>query len=281
MSYFNARRVPIYAPAGLPNVYADRLPDEHGDAYDAIVAQIQAELGVEADGKLGAKTIAAMAKAQHKPGQLIIGAHSVDLSQFSSCVQAKSYLDEGYDWLAKTKSITRAEALKIGVIHYDVTNDSKSTHRVLRKRELSTHFMIDSDGVIYQCHDPMTEVCTHAGSRANRIGLGIDLNNPALRRYERLQKDQAPRDEVAVTVHGRKLWLLDYWQIQIEALKALMSALEVYAKLPRRCPRNHDGKPILAVYPAYLEDKGYIGHYHITDEKIDPAPLDWDDVCPH
>lgn len=280
MSYFNARRVPIYAPAGLPKVYADRLPDEHGDAYDAIIAQIQGELGVEADGKLGAKTIAAMAKAQHQPGHLIIGAHSVDLSQFSSCVEARSYLDADHAWLAETKSTTRLEALKIGVIHYDVTNDSRTTHRVLRRRELSTHFMIDADGVIYQCHDPLTEVCIHAGSRANRIGLGIDLNNPALREYERLEAGQAPRDEVAVTVHGRKLRLLDYWHIQIEALKTLMCALELYAKIPRRCPRDAEGEPIAAVYPAHLEDSGYIGHYHITDHKIDPAPLDWDVVCP-
>jgi len=60
MSNFNAKHIPLYAPAGLPKVYADRLPDEHGDAYDAIVAQIQAELGVEADGKLGAEPMRAL-----------------------------------------------------------------------------------------------------------------------------------------------------------------------------------------------------------------------------
>jgi len=30
MSNFNAKHVPLYALAGLPKVYADRLPDEHG-----------------------------------------------------------------------------------------------------------------------------------------------------------------------------------------------------------------------------------------------------------
>lgn len=280
MTDYNARMVPILAPAGLPDYIAKCLPERFGPDYDAAIAKIQQELGLKADGQCGPKTIRAIAQATHSAGQLILGPRCYDLATWSSGVQLKSYLDEGYGWLSDTKSRPRQEPLKIGVIHYDVTNSSTQTHRVLIKRSLSTHFMIDADGTIYQCHDPLTEVCIHAGSKINKLALGVDLNSPALREYERLQKGQAPRDEVKTRVHGRTLEMLDYWAIQITALKALMAALEEGAGLPLDCPRDDKGAPILGVYGARQKHHGWIGHYHITASKIDPAPLDWDVICP-
>ena len=280
MSDYNQDSIALYAPSGLPEVYARRLPAEFGPDYDRAAQEIQRELGLEPDGLIGARTIRAMARAQHKPGHLIAGPHIVDLSEYSSCVELKSYLDKDYGWLADTKSRNRLVVLRVGVIPYDVTNSSAQTHAVLLKRGLSTHFMIDADGTIYQCHDPLTEVCIHAGSRTNPHALGLDLNSPALRKYERLKRGQTPRDEVATRVHGRELEMLDYWQIQITALKALMAALEQWACLSRACPRDESGEPILGVYDARQKHHGWIGHYHITDHKIDPAPLSWDVVCP-
>jgi hypothetical protein len=281
MTDYNARMVPILAPSGFPSSLA--LPSSDSAFFVPAVQALQQELGLKADGQCGPKTIQAIAareyaraKACERGGGLIIIGPRV----MRTDVETRTYLDEGFEWLGDTKSSPRKQALRLGVIHYDVTNDSKTTHAVLKRRNLSTHFLIDADGTLYQAHDPITAVCIHAGSRANSMGLGVDLNSPALRQYERLEKGQAPRDEVSTRVHGRTLKMLDYWAIQITALKALMSALEDAAGLPRACPRDEDGEPILGVYDARYSHHGWIGHYHITASKIDPAPLSWNAVCP-
>ena len=277
---YNLRMVPILAPCGFPSSLA--LPNVDSAFFVPAIQALQRELGLKDDGQCGPRTIRAIAAREYsrcmadypEAGWVIIGPRVV-----MTGVKTRTYLDPGFGWLGKTKSSPRTKALRLGVIHYDVTNSATQTHRVLLKRGLSTHFMIDSDGVIYQCHDPLTEVCIHAGSKINKLALGLDLNSPALRKYERLQKGQAPRDELTTSVHGRELELLDYWPEQITALKALMAALKEGAHLPLDCPRDDEGAPILGVYGARQKHHGWIGHYHITASKIDPAPLDWDVVC--
>ena len=61
------------------------------------------------------------------------------------------------------------------VLHWDVTHSSAGAVEVLQRRGLSTHFLIDSDGTIYQTLD-VEYKAVHAGE-ANDRSIGIDLNH--------------------------------------------------------------------------------------------------------
>lgn len=278
MSSYNKRMIPILAPDGMPRCLD--LPDPSSPGFDQAIKTLQAELGLKPDGECGPKTISAIAarkysqcKAHDPQGSyLVIGPHVVKMR-----TKVITWLDEGHEDLAKTRTSTRSMQLTLGVVHYDVTNSSSSTQKVLLKRALSTHFLIDADGTLYQCHDPITKVCFHAGNTTNPRALGVDLNSPALRKYERGAR---PRPEVQTEVHGRTLAMLDYWPEQISALIELMEAMSLYGGLPWQCPRDAKSQPIKAALPQWLDHQGWLGHYHITKRKIDPAPLDWDQVCP-
>ena len=61
------------------------------------------------------------------------------------------------------------------LLHTDLTSDSALCFKALLQRSLSTHFMIDWDGTIYQGLDPMF-VAYHAGD-FNGSSIGVDINN--------------------------------------------------------------------------------------------------------
>lgn len=62
------------------------------------------------------------------------------------------------------------------VVHQSVTSSIATTERVLRKRGLGVHFMIDFDGTIYQFGD-IARSMAHANER-NGTTIGIELVNP-------------------------------------------------------------------------------------------------------
>ena len=149
---YNTRVVPIMAPRGFPEHLA--LPSPDSALFVPKIKEIQRELGLKDDGACGPKTIEAIAAREYAQAKaktpdaklLLIGPRAVELPH--SLVDVVTYLDEEGAHLGKTLSGARNDALTLGVIHYDVTNSSSSTHKVLLKRGLSTHFMIDQDGTL-------------------------------------------------------------------------------------------------------------------------------------
>ena len=67
------------------------------------------------------------------------------------------------------------EKLKMVLLHTDLTSDSRSCWRALAMRGLSTHFMINWDGTIFQGAD-VGKTTIHGGA-VNQISVGIDLNS--------------------------------------------------------------------------------------------------------
>lgn len=305
---FNARRVHIYAPYGFPSWCGlDGLDASEVDFADAIV-ELQRELDIDDDGKCGTGTIEAICAEDYKRrigfiddtmGLLCFGPHAVVVSN-----RVKSFQE--HPDLATTRTSVRTKPLTLGIVHYDVTNDTSITHKVLKRRKngLSIHLGVNWDGVIWQFHNPLTRQCIHAGKRTNPVSLGLDLNSPALRKYERLREGQQPRPTKKQAIHGHTVGFLDYWPHQIDALVKIMELSETYLGLPQQCPRDDEGRPIYGCLweNPYTYDRklcynprdfnGWAGHYHLTRTKdkhtgerlkgikIDPAPLDWDEVCP-
>ena len=166
------------------------------------------------------------------------------------------------------------------VTHWDAALSAKSCYNILKKREISSHFVIDNDGTIYQMVDTQ-HVCWHAGNRAvNSCSIGIDFSNAYYTKYQDVyvKRGFGPRPVLKNSkVHGRKLKEhLGYYPIQIKAYKSLLTSLSEYYKIPLECPTEGDGNLMTSVSREVKMAKyeGVVCHYHLTNRKIDCAGLE-------
>lgn len=83
-------------------------------------------------------------------------------------------LDSGVE-IPIEQFLQHRDVIRKVVLHSDLTNTSAGCFRALVGRELSTHFMIDFDGTLYQTLD-VGFTGYHAGE-LNRQLIGVDLNN--------------------------------------------------------------------------------------------------------
>ncbi len=172
------------------------------------------------------------------------------------------------------------------VLHWDVTHSSAGAVEVLQRRGLSTHFLIDSDGTIYQTLD-VEYKAVHAGE-ANDRSIGIDLNHVAHNllsapkeghTYGRRQQRDGPSPPVRI--NGVQYRSYGYTDAQYQALIALLTELMGSLDIPKNVPLGENGEVRLNI----LEEddassfKGVVAHWHLSAEKWDPGPaFDWDRV---
>lgn len=197
------------------------------------------------------------------------------------------------------------------VLHFDACGTSRQCFKVLQDvRGLSVHFMLDTDGTIYQTLD-LQERAWHA-TIANNFSIGIEIANPGcwprprhpdmLRWYEKdaqgwrmkfpawmgetgiRTEDFVPRparpEPVAGIVHDEQYWQFDYTEQQYQALAHLCAALhQVFPRIRLEVPRNPDGSVrTTQLSPAELDAfEGIVGHSHVQANKTDPGPaMQWD-----
>lgn len=219
-----------------------------------------------------------------------------------------------YDRVRKGKVIRTREELKevvhLVVLHTDCTRNSKQCYMVLVNRGLSTHFMIDWDGTIYQATD-VIHCAAHAGGGVNMQSVGIDLNNLLLPFHpgdpdkpyrvavgaghdEQFQDPLYRRPEASefeyMKLQNSVIRSYGYTDQQYQALTALLRALS--AELPLLSPSTEEDENPIPRHPmdekgkviaTALQDgdaqgwRGVLGHWHITPGKWDPGPgFDWD-----
>ena len=166
------------------------------------------------------------------------------------------------------------------VNHWDVCLSSQMCARVLDKRGISIHFMIDNDGTIYQTLD-MQHAAWHAGSsRTNRPSVGVEITNAYYPKYQETYVEKGFGERPLVEdawVHGDQLEpFLGFYPEQIEALKALWVAIHEATGIPYEAPLNQFGSTSRKYEQnvAYGDFKGYVSHYHVSKTKIDCAGLD-------
>ena len=71
------------------------------------------------------------------------------------------------------------------VTHWDVCTSAASCKRVLQKKGISTHFVIDNDGTIVQLVD-CNNTAWHAGiRRVNNASIGVDFSNAVSEKYNK------------------------------------------------------------------------------------------------
>ena len=166
---------------------------------------------------------------------------------------------------------------KMIVTHWDATTSAEKCKRVLQARNISTHFCIDNDGVIYQYVDT-NNAAWHAGG-VNNYSIGIDFSNAYYLKYnnyyEKKGFNKRPLCKNSV-VHGIKLKPhLGYYPVQIEAYKKLLKVLCEHYDIPTQTPMTDEGVADVGVVKEAVKRKykGIVCHYHVSRNKIDCAGL--------
>ena len=164
------------------------------------------------------------------------------------------------------------------VAHWDVCRKSSDTIKVLNKRGLSVHALIDADSYIYMCM-PLENIAYHAGSGFNSISCGVEICNPYYTKYRSAdtKRGLSPRPiENHTMVHGKKLKPhLGFHVKQIDALAALFEAISFACDIPLQIPKT---RSTVDEDVAKKRFAGLCGHFHITKRKIDPASINFDHV---
>ena len=178
--------------------------------------------------------------------------------------------DNGYQHMKRKRKVS------MFVAHWDVCLNSKSCFRVLNKtsRSASIHFAIDNDGTIYQFLD-MNHIAWHASKRSvNKKSVGVEISNAYYPKYQNWYKKNGFGERPMITdatVHGKKMEpFMDFYDIQKEALKALMEAVHNALDIPLEAP---EGDTVVKEV-ASGKYKGFVHHFNVVKNKIDCAGLD-------
>ena len=264
---------------------------EHGDELTNAIEKFQKEHGLTADGLCGPTTyrrIYTQRVATLEDHSPLAHRHNSE----SFIIYNSEYFP--IDW-PKVKLFFEGGGLKLRkgwraskykrdpkffVCHWDVCLSSESCYKVLSKRGISVHFSIDNDGTIYQFMD-MNDIAWHAGGRTwNDRSVGVEISNAYYTKYQSWyeKRDYGPRPIITdAHVHGKKLpEHLGFYDVQIEALKALMKAVHKCTGIPLQTPLDRAGNTNTKVSKKCAEGRfeGFISHYHLTKRKIDCAGLD-------
>ena len=127
----------------------------------------------------------------------------------------------------------------------------------------------------------MNHIAWHAGSsKWNAKSIGVEVSNAWYPKYQKWYLANGHGERPIVTdakVHGKKLPpFMDFYPIQVEALKALMKAVHKATDIPLKCPLDKAGKTSYNVSTSAARGsfKGYLSHFNLTRRKIDCANLD-------
>lgn len=273
---YNKINVPVFAPQGFPSSCGLESITLDSNRFAKEIGRIQGELGLSVDGFCGPQTIDEIAKRdREEKGErsILIGPQAYPINSDVITYQD----DSNWGGLASRR---RNQLIKQIVLHYDVSFNAVNTREILERRGLSYNFLIDGDdnATIYQTHNPTTHVCFHAGP-VNNYSLGICINNPADPKYQdqdaqRRGRKREVREDI---IHGNDVKLLSFFEEQLNKTSLLVDLLGDAFKIPKDFPYDEDGNIIKKVID-FENFSGIMGHYHISDSKIDPAPLNWKDL---
>ena len=166
------------------------------------------------------------------------------------------------------------QVLRQFVVHHDGCKDSRMCFQVLHnERGLSVHFLIDNDGTIYQTLDLVD--CGFQAAGVNEISVGVELANRG--DAMRFPDDyHGRRDKLTCSIHGHQFLAYAYTQDQLDSMSALGRTMaRLFPNLPQTYPLAGTGDPLWTAIADPREYQGWLGHYHVTQQKWDPGPFDF------
>jgi hypothetical protein len=170
--------------------------------------------------------------------------------------------------------------VKMFVNHWDVCLSSESCAKVLNNRGISVHFLIDNDGTIYQMLDTQ-HGAWHAGS-VNSCSIGVEISNAYYPKYQPWYVKNGFGERPIISsaeCHGKKMSdFTGFYDIQLDALKALWVAIHNRYDIPYQTPESGDSDFMTSrIYEPSVDKRkfrGFVSHYHQSKRKIDCANLD-------
>ena len=157
------------------------------------------------------------------------------------------------------------------VLHYDACGASSECFRVLHdQRGLSVHFMLDTDGTIYQTLD-LKERAWHA-TTSNSRSIGVEIANLGASAQP---DEKLGQDLVQGEVQGQMLYQPRFTPQQYESLiKLTATVCKVFPKIRCDYPRDERGQLLTRKLPDEMlaSYQGVLGHFHVQTNKTDPGP---------
>lgn len=167
-------------------------------------------------------------------------------------------------------------------LHHSGLYRSKDTFATLQQRGLSVHFILDDDGTLYQTLDVRERAYHIGGNNAMSVGIEID-SRAAAGQYpdaydEAHQKKHkvGPRKVRLDTIHGMKLKGFDYSDAQYDTLIKLAKTLVEIFPLIKPDFARKDGTIIKTALADPKKHQGFICHFQVTKQKIDPISFDFE-----
>ena len=221
----------------------------HSEAFAEACALFQSGAGLVVDGCLGHKTLAAL-RAVTSASTVGMTVTSGDSSKPAIQVEEPEAGDGSQELEIDTKTFRstagkkRTKAPVSIVLHDSITATAKACHSVLERRKLSTHYMIDEKGKVFECADPGTRTTYHA-SAFNNMSIGVDMI--ALLSPSQIKRDNAPNRERkkrlvsrAWSAHKSKK-VIDYTPEQKKSLYLLVRHLCEEFDIPFAAPEQLTG----------------------------------------
>jgi len=168
------------------------------------------------------------------------------------------------------------------MIHHDGCATADMCWSVAQnERGLSVHFLCDNDGTLYQTLDLALE--GWHGSELNPSSIGVELcNRGDAAKEPNYYAKTGGRDVKPCKVNNHTIKSFDFTRAQYDAMKRLCRALlRLLPNLPAEYPQSSPGVQSWNTigYGGISRFSGYVGHYHLTDNKWDPGPFDFKDFC--
>lgn len=168
--------------------------------------------------------------------------------------------------------------ISLFVNHWDACLNSKSCGKIVNKRGLSMHFLIDNDGTIYQMLD-MQHAAWQCGDRkVNRQSLGVEISNAFYTKYQEWYEKNGFGKRPIVErsyVNGFNVGKhLGFYDVQLQALAALWEAVSygTDTELKVMESRKVEKSVLDCTY------SGFVNHFNIKKRKIDCASLNMEKV---
>ncbi len=197
-----------------------RACDPSSRAFAHAVLGFQKTHSLVADGKLGPNTIAAV-RARSEPASgspATFPTPTGDVSDSRILINGEYYdvpfsvtQHEPFSGRKRTKKVNTV------LVHQSVTSSVATTERVLRKKGLGVHLMIDGDGSIHQYGDLATQKLAH-GNERNGCSIGVEVINP----YTKGKKPWAKPVPSKTAWKGKEVLDTDEQMVSLDALCAFL-----------------------------------------------------------
>ena len=173
------------------------------------------------------------------------------------------------------------------VLHHDGVDSARTCWNVLQnERGLSCHFLIDNDGTIYQTCDLGMMAYHAAVFNVDSIGVEFCSRGDVLKDPAYYSKRGMKRDIELCKINGHTY---KAWQFTPEQMTAIEELAGVLVKFLPELPLEYPTEPgsskpywnTLGPVDAKGDSipahgfRGYIGHYHLTRQKWDPGPFNF------